>query len=574
MKNSHPMAGPLTVGAITTSDPAMMISAFDDAFCSQFVTSTVVPPATHQTTNGTLSCVLTTPAEIQSIIKNLKYDTSMGPDGIHPRLLKHCSGPLSHILCHIFNLSMLTGVVPDLWKISHVTPIFKKGSRSNANDHRPVSLSSLPCKIDERIIANALSAFCLEHDVTKRTKTNEQNVLSEYQFGFVKGRSVEDSLLLTYDYIARSIDDGLQCDLILFDFSKAFDKVSHPILLTKLRSLGITGYLLDWLTNFLTNRFMTTRIAGITGTPREVLSGVPQGSVLGPLLFIIFINFITEGCGSRFSIFADDLKMYTVASNLQECLALQDDINRLYINACNHLVLFNASKCAHLHFPASKTPLHQYDLNGAIIATTDSARDLGVIVDKELKFHKHVNVTYGKAHGLASNLLSHTSNRSPAFMNELYISHIRPLVTFASPVWNTGYLGDERKLEGVQRRWTREIFGLSNLQYFDRLQALNMCSIKGRLLRADLILCWKIFHGQCHITPEQLFTMSSSSTRRHAFKIFKPRIRTEVRRRSFSYRIITPWNNLPSDVVSASSLTQFKTRLHLAVGDLFTEYTE
>ena len=157
------------------------------------------------------------------------------------------------------------------------------------------------------------------------------------------------------------------------------------------------------------------------------------------------------------------------------------------------------------------------------------------------------------------------------FMKELYISHIRPLITFASPVWNTGYLGDERKLESVQRRWTRQISGLEDLPYSERLRALNLTSIKGRLLRADLILCWKVFHGECHIKPEQLFELSTSRTRGHPFKIFKPRIRTDIRRRSFSYRIITPWNNLPHDVITATS--SFKTRLHLTMGNAFTDYS-
>ena len=318
---------------------------------------------------------------------------------------------------------------------------------------------------------------------------------------------------------------------------------------------------------------MTTRIAGITGPPCEVLSGVPQGSVLGPLLFILFINFITEGCQSKFSMFADDLKLYAVASSTQECHALQTDINLLHSNATNHLVEFNADKCTHLHFPASKTPLHQYSLNDVVISTSQSARDLGVIVDNELKFHKHINVTYGKAHSLASNLLAHTSNRSSSFMHEVFISHIRPLITFASPVWNTGYLGDERKLEGVQRRWTREIRGFSELSYTERLHRLNLSSIKGRLLRTDLILCWKIFHGKCYIKPAQLFTLSTATTRGHKYKIFKPRIRTEARKRSFAYRVITPWNNLPADVVTAQTLTRFKTLLHHYMGDRFREFS-
>ena len=228
MKKSYSTPGPLCVGGLTTSDPAMMSDTFDDVFSSQFIFSNAVPAANHQTTNSTLECVLTTPDEVREIIKGLKYDSSMGPDTIHPRLLKHCSGPLSQILSYIFNLSMLTGVVPDLWKLSYITPIHKKGSRSNALLYRPIRLSSIVSKVDEHTIVGALSDFCVEH-----------RIISARQFGFVKGRSVEDSLVLTYDYVTRLVDRGEQCDLILFDFTKAFDKVSHPVLLTKLQALGI-----------------------------------------------------------------------------------------------------------------------------------------------------------------------------------------------------------------------------------------------------------------------------------------------------------------------------------------------
>ena len=563
MKNSPSSVGPLTVRGLTSSDPRIMALTFDDAFSSVYVTNSIPNNYIdhHPATNSTLSYVFTTPEAVYNVIMSLKTDSSMGPDNIHPLLLKKCAVPLSQILCYIFNLSMLTGEVPEQWKFSYVTPIYKKGSRSEALNHRPICLSCAPCKIHERLIADDLADFC-----------SDNNIISECQFGFVKGRSVEDSLLLTYDFIARKVDEGNQCDVILFDFTKAFDKVSHPLLLRKLQNIGITGLLHNWIANFLTGRFTTTRICGVSGDPREVLSGVPQGSVLGPLLFIIFINFITEGCESQFSLFADDLKLYATASTPQECSSLQRDIDRLHLNASNLLVQFNASKCLSVHFPANKSPLQAYQLNGTPIAAVNSARDLGVIIDRDLKFHQHVNSTYGKAHGLASNLLSHTSNRSLFFMKELYVSHVRPILTFASPVWNTGYIGDSRKLESVQRRWTREVRGFGELPYSDRLQKLNLSSIKGRLQRTDLIYCWKIFHGKCYIKPEQLFILSTNPTRGHCYKIFKPRIRTEIRRRSFSYRVISTWNSLPSDVVTSPTLTTFKTRLHRAIGQRFLEF--
>lgn len=172
-----------------------------------------------------------------------------------------------------------------------------------------------------------------------------------------------------------------------------------------------------------------------------------------------------------------------------------------------------------------------------------------------------------KAGGVASNLLKSTVCRSPSFMKSLLISDIRPLIDFASPVWNTGFLGDLNLLESIQRRWTKQVINFSHLSYPERLSNLNFVSIKGRLLRTDLILCYKIFHDLSPIKPLDLFIMSPLGTRGHNFKIFVPRSQTEARRRFFSCRVIHHWNSLPQSVVNAPTLTQFKTKLAQTLHD-------
>ena len=190
-------------------------------------------------------------------------------------------------------------------------------------------------------------------------------------------------------------------------------------------------------------------------------------------------------------------------------------------------------------------------------------------MDNSLKFHSHINRLYGKASGLANNLLCHTSCRDLDFMKTLFISHVRPLMTFSSPLWNLGYSTDLRKLENVQRRWTKSAFPLQDLPYPSRLIDLGISSIRSRLFRADLILCWKIFHRECHISPDELFIPAESSNRGHCFKIFKPRVNLDVARRFFSFRVISAWNDLPADIVSAPTLRRFKTLLHRHYGSGF-----
>jgi len=203
-----------------------------------------------------------------------------------------------------------------------------------------------------------------------------------------------------------------------------------------------------------------------------------------------------------------------------------------------------------------------------LIQVVQSHPDLGVLIDADLKFHQHISKTVHKAAGLSQNFLKSTVCRSPEFMMTLFSSHIRPILEYCSCVWNTGYIGDLRVLESVQRRWTKRVSNLSNVDYQSRLRALNQFSVQGRLLRADLIQYWKIFHGKCCVAPADLFVMSpQSGIRGHRFKIAHVRAQTDVRSRSFSTRCVERWNGLPDQVVSEDDLDSFKNLLAGALGE-------
>ena len=203
--------------------------------------------------------------------------------------------------------------------------------------------------------------------------------------------------------------------------------------------------------------------------------------------------------------------------------------------------------------------IQHYYLDSAQLSLTDSPRDLGILVDNSLRFHTHIKHAVNKAAGLANNLLKATLCRSSDFMTTIYKTHVRLLLEFGSPIWHTGYLGDLRLLESVQHRWTKQIDDLQDSSYADRLQVLNLYSVQGRLLRADLIKCWKIFHGHSSIIPSHLFTMSlTTGTRGHRFKLLKPHASLDCRRRFFSVRCIDQWNSLPDSVVSAAPIEHFK----------------
>ena len=217
--------------------------------------------------------------------------------------------------------------------------------------------------------------------------------------------------------------------------------------------------------------------------------------------------------------------------------------------------------------------LDRYYLEGSEIKFCSLQKDLGVLVDSSLRFHQHIRATVNKAAGIANNILSATLCRSPQFMVFILVTYVRPIIEFANPVWNTGYLEDLRLLERVQRAWTKKVAGLENLPYEDRLSALDLYSVQGRLLREDLILWYKIFHGLSTIAPTDLFVRDGRpGMRGHEFKVYRQRAQTDLRLRFFSLRCAEVWNSLPSAVVTAPSVAAFKRGLHTALGQRLFEF--
>ena len=566
--------GPLRLGSGQLSeDPVAMAECFAESFAAVYSHSSPDNPAPHQHHDKLIGDITITTSAVKAVLEGLDGNSAMGPDGIHPLLLKSCAPELAYPLCTIFRQSLCEGVVPEIWKESVVIPIFKKGSRNDPLNYRPVSLTSVSCKTMERLITQHLTGYL-----------EDSALLDVNQFGFRAGRSTMDQLLLVYAEVSKFVDEGRTVDLILFDYSKAFDVVCHDILLAKLQHIGIQGAILDWISSFLSDRVMRVSAIGSKSQPRDVTSGVPQGSVLGPLLFLIYINHVAANLTCDYKIFADDLKIYACIPRQSSdphqpspSPNIQSDIDQLYTTSETWGLKMNPKKCAVLRFsrPYGDLTPAQYCMNGSEIPSVQSHSDLGVIVDTDLKFHSHIRSVAHKAGGLAQNFLKSTVCREPKFMLFLLTVHIRPIIEYCSCVWNTGYHGDLQLLESVQRRWTKQISSLKGLDYAARLRTLDLFSVQGRLLRADLIQYWKVFNGKSHISVHDLFERAPyAGTRGHCYKVFPPQPVTDVRRRAFNVRCVSAWNSLPQHVVTATSLPCFKKALTEALGDKLFEYVD
>ena len=305
-------------------------------------------------------------------------------------------------------------------------------------------------------------------------------------------------------------------------------------------------------------RTMSVSIGGSRSKACGVVSGVPQGSVLGPLLFLIYVNHLPTFVLCRWSLFADDLKLYfssTHDSYEEDIVLFQNDIDHLVRVATSWGLSFASHKCARIRFSRPSTrlpPPAPVYVSDYLLECVDSHRDLGVTVDSSLKFHLHIQSIVAKASGVANSLLCSTINRSADFMKNVFISHVRPLLEFSSSLWNTGFIQDLSSIESVQRKWTKRVVGLYELSYDERLRRLGLYSMRGRIIRQDLIQIWKIMHGKSPLLTH-LFVLQDSSTRGHNFKIFKPRFNTDIRKRFFSIRTIEIWNSLSHNVVAAPS---------------------
>ena len=533
-----------------------MAGALNNFFASVFTVENMQNiPEPRKLTDAELRHVNFSSKEISDKIMSLKSHSAPGPDGITVRILQDQCTSLSEALCIVFNKSMHSGVVPEDWRRANITPIFKKGSKSDTGNYRPISLTSIPCKIMESIIRDRTMTFLLNHKLIKGS-----------QHGFMNKKSTTTNLLEFLEKVTNSYDDNEPVDIIYFDFSKAFDKVPWARLALKLEAHGLKGNLLAWFKNWLNDRKQRVVLNGQASEWEIVISGVPQGSVLGPLAFLIFINDLDDIdidilCTLKF---ADDTKVANNITTNQHHNNLQEVIDKMFEWSECWGMEFNVQKCKVLHV-GKNNPEYTYSMNGIQLNSVEYEKDIGIYIDQSLKPSRHCNEAVKRANAVLTQISKSFHFRDRHIFKKLYITYVRPHVENVSPAWNPWLRKDVDLIEKVQKRTVNMISGLIANTYEEKLIELNLESLEYRRTKLDMVQTFKILKNIDKVDERIWFTRANDYTERNTRlnnnrdNLFRSKVsRTEVRNKFFSQRVINIWNNLPDHVKTATKVEQFK----------------
>lgn len=544
------------------SDDLEMARILNGYFSSTFTTEDVsrLPKPSLKVLKGRnleLKDASITEDKIRRTLDSLQENKAAGVDGLNSTFLKHGVDGIVKPLVKIFQESLSTGKVPEDWRLANVSALYKKGSKKDPGNYRPVSLTSQICKIFERV---------LKDEITNYLESN--NLLWNSQHGFRKNKSCLTNLLEFMQMVSDGLDEGEPMDVLYLDFSKAFDKVPHRRLLLKLEAMGIGGKVLRWIEAWLHGRKQRVVLNGKCSEWAEVRSGVPQGSVLGPILFIIYINDIDEGIVNKISKFADDTKLLGRVGSLDRIEEMRDDINRLMEWSSDWQMTFNLEKCNVMHL-GNKNPEVVYEMNGKALGVVSEEKDLGVIISKDLKVSKQCGVAAKKGFQILGLISRSFVCREQSFLVPLYKSLVRPHLDYSMQAWRPHLQKDIAVLERVQRRATRMIRECKGLDYESRLKKVGLTSLEIRRVRGDMIEVFKILKGLENLDESIFFqrcnyedvNIDNRKTRGNVFKLYKKRVRLDVARFGFGNRIVRDWNKLPNKVVMSSNVNTFKGNL-------------
>lgn len=559
--HAKPSFPPLTDGngKLIFTD-AEKVNTFNKYFQNVFTQDDGRPPQLSKKKTETMPSFTITKEDILNAVKNMKDKISRSPEDIPIYFIKRTISSYLPFLVTLFNNILKTNVIPTQWKSSLITPVHKKGDRCNPNNYRPISLTSSFSRIFESILYSKI----FNH-------LSSNSLLSPHQFGFLPSRSSCSQLLSCISSWFHSLSRNKPTHVIYTDISKAFDSVSHTKLLLVLDSYGLHPTVINWIGNFLSDRNQQVIINDQLSSPLTVFSGVPQGSIIGPLLFLIYINDIAEfgnslGENGGISLFADDTKVYS-----HDPQKLQPALDRVTTWLKSRQLQLAPHKCFSLTINTGRsdtvTQPPTFSINNCTVSQASTMRDLGITISSDLKWCSHVKNITKNASFSSHQLLKSIRTRNIWTLLKLYKTYIRPKLEYNTPVWSPYLTKDIDKIEGVQIRFTKYIFrrcGIPFSSYEDRLYKLNIKSLKHRRIIYDLILIYKIINNISDIKFSDHFVYRSNpyNLRGNQMKIDTiSKQNSDQWRNSFYNRAVKYWNALPGPVASSPSLQIFKTKI-------------
>lgn len=538
------------------TSPEKVANTFRTYFSECYSTDVFIsaPSMSNVECNDTLTVNQVDTEEILEAIQKVKPKRSVGADSIPSFIVKGCAELFAPLLKHVFNLSLRTGVFPSLWKNSVVVPIHKSGDTSKVENYRPVSLLCAFSKVFE-IVIHAHVSFYFSHK------------LATVQHGFVKGRSVETNLCSLLDYSVPIIVTRGQVDIVYFDLSKAFDKVNHKLLLYKLSLYGVSSTLLEWFNSYLSERQNRVRVSSCLSDVLVPSSGVPQGSNLGPLLFLVYISDIATCVkNAQMLLFADDIKIFMRIQSEDDCALLQNDVSRVSDWCFDNFLLINPDKTKQLTMCRKREIIsYPYLLCNSTIQRVLQIRDLGVYFDSNLSFSHHVSQIVASAlrvMGMISRLTRDFSNHWCVV--RLFCSLVRVRLEFCSVVWNSLNSSDAAQIERVQKRFIRIVYD----RYFGRrcfydydyiLKDLLLQNLLNRRIARDVLFLHKVVHGRVdsELVSSLKFHVPARVVR--GLSIFYPSIQSKL---SPLVRMQICGNDLSSHVDIFSDISVFRRELN------------
>ena len=538
-------------GSVAQTD-CEKVETLNNFFSSVFTAeeTDVLPEFEDRPFTTTLETLEIKASDIEKKLSKLNTAKSAGPDGIHPRILKEVNAEISQPLAIIYKKSLQSHKVPQPWKDGHITPIFKqKGSRNEPSNYRPVQLTAVVSKDMESHIRDVIMIHLLSNRlITKR------------QHGFMPGKNCTTNLISCIDKWTKALDNGGSLDAIYLDLMKAFDTVPHKRLLKKLHRYGIRGKILAWIKDYLRNRRQRVVLNGCKSKWSPVTSGIPQGSVLGPLLFLVFINDLPDVVQTVIELFADDSKVFKQIDTPDDADVLQTDLTNMESWTKTWKLKFNEGKCKVIHMGKNNQNTDYQMTGGVKLEKSTCEKDLGVRVDSKLNFSEHTEKTVNKANSKLGLIRRSYTYLDSEVVRMLHTSLIRPTLEYGVVAWSPVYKKDAEAIERVQHRATKLVPKLKLLPYTERLQKLKLPSMYYRRARGDMIETYKHLTN-IYKTDHPLVRDHGTRTRGHHLKLKKLVAKSAIRKNFFSVRVVDLWNSLPQEVVSAVSLNSFKNRL-------------